>query len=155
VKYVKGRIVEVSVPDMTGDQSKYYMRIGLKLNEPVEKNVSTVFHKYYCITEYVMRMGRKGLGKVEVFVDAVTKDNWKIQVSVMVMLNRRSNASIKVKVNELVNKLITEKAKDLNHSEFVKAVMAGVFQMRIKKTASKIYPVRFTEIIKVETLKAA
>ncbi len=155
VKSVKGRVIEVSVPDMTGDQSKYYMRIGLKLKEPVEKNVSSIFHKYYCITEYVMRMGRKGLGKVAVYVDADTKDNWKIQVSVMVMLNRRSNASIKVKVNELVNKLITEKAKDLNHSEFVKAVMAGVFQMKIKKAASKIYPVRFTEIIKVETLKAA
>jgi len=155
VKSVKGRIIEVSVPDMLGDQSKYYMRIGLKTEEPKENEVSTTFNEYYCISEYVMRMGRSGLGKVAVFTDAVTKDNWKIQVSVTVMLNRRSNASIKAKINKLVNEIIVSKAKNLNHGDFVKAVIAGVFQMKIKKTASKIYPVRFTEIIKIETLKPA
>ncbi len=154
-KAVKGRVIEVSVPDMTGDQSKYYMRIGLKTETPAEKNVSTKFHSYYCIDEYVMRMGRKGLGKVAVFVDAVTKDNWKIQVSVVAILNRRSNASIKAQVHGLVKELITSKARELSHGEFVKATMAGVFQMKIKKSASKIYPVRFTEIIKIETLKSA
>ncbi|UCD03054.1 MAG: hypothetical protein JSV63_00240 [Candidatus Aenigmatarchaeota archaeon] len=154
-KSVKGRVIEISVPDMTGDQSKYYMRIGLKTQEPAEKNVSTRFHSYYCIDEYVMRMGRKGLGKVAVFVDAVTKDNWKFQVSVMTIMNRRSNASIKAQVHGVVRDIITSKARELSHGEFVKATMAGVFQMKIKKTASKIYPVRFTEIIKIETLKSA
>jgi small subunit ribosomal protein S3Ae len=154
-KAVKSRVIEISVPDMTGDQSKYYMRIGLKTMDPVEKDVSTKFHSYYCLDEYVMRMGRKGLGKVSVFVDAVTKDNWKVQVSVMTILNRRANAGIKAQVHGVVNDIITSRAKDLNHGEFVKATMAGVFQMKIKKTASKIYPVRFTEITKIETLKSA
>ena len=155
VKSVVGRVMEISVPELTGDQSKYYMRISLKTGAPVEKNVPTRFHSYYCINEYVMRMGRKGLGKVVVFVDAVTKDNWKIQVSVTAMLNRRSNANIKAKVNELINEFITSKASDMNHNDFVRAVIAGVFQMKIKKAASKIYPVRFTEITKIETIKAA
>ena len=154
-KVVGNRIIEVSVPDLTGDQSKYYMRIGLKTLDPVEKNVSTKFHSYYCIDEYVMRMGRKGLGKVAVYVDAVTKDGWKLQVSVMTIMNRRSKASIKAQVHDVVRDIITSKAKGLTHGEFVKATMAGVFQMKIKKTASKIYPVRFTEIIKIETLKSA
>ncbi len=131
------------------------MRIGVKTKEPVEKSAASTFHKYYCIEEYVMRMGRKGLGKVAVFVDAVTKDDWKLQVSVMTILNRRSNASVKAKVNALVNEIIKEKAGSLTHNEFVKATMAGVFQMKIKKAASKIYPVRFTEITKIETLKSA
>jgi small subunit ribosomal protein S3Ae len=154
-KSVGGRVLEVSVPDVTGDQSKYYMRIGLKTKEPKERDVQSVFHKYYCIDEYVMRMGRKGLGKVAVFPEVVTKDGWKLQVSIMTILNRRSNASIKAQVGKLAEELIASKAKDLDHGDFVKAVMAGVFQMKIKKAASKIYPVRFTEIIKIETLKAA
>jgi small subunit ribosomal protein S3Ae len=153
-KSVKGRVIEVSVPDMTGDQSKYYMRVGLKTGEPEGKDVGTIFHKYYCIDEYVMRIGRKGLGKVAVFVDAVTKDGWKLQVSVLTILNRRSNASIKAQVGKLAEELIVSKAKGLNHGDFIKAAMAGVFQMKIKKAASKIYPVRFTEIIKIEALKA-
>ncbi len=154
MKSVKGRAIEVSVPDMTGDKSKYYMRISLKTGEPDEHKASSTFHKYYCLEEYVMRIGRKGLGKVAVFVDVVTKDNWKLQVSVLTILNRRSNANIKAQVNKLICELISSKAKGLDHSEFVKAVMAGVFQMKIKKAASKIYPVRFTEIIKIETHKA-
>jgi small subunit ribosomal protein S3Ae len=131
------------------------MRIALKAETPVEKDVSTKFHSYYCLEEYVMRMGRKGLGKVAVYVDAVTKDGWKIQVSVVTIMNRKSNASIKAKVHFIVKDIITTKAKDHTHGEFVKATMAGVFQMRIKKAASKIYPVRFTEITKIETLKSA
>jgi ribosomal protein S3AE len=73
----------------------------------------------------------------------------------MTILNRRANAEIKAKVNGIVNEIIKEKAKGMNHNDFVKASIAGVFQVKIKKTASKIYPVRFSEITKIETNKAA
>jgi small subunit ribosomal protein S3Ae len=153
-KSVGGRVLEVSVPDVTGDQSKYYMRVNLKTQPPSDGNVPTKFHSYFCINEYVMRLGRKGLGKVAVFTYCDTKDGWKMQVSSVAILNRRSNASIKAKVNGIVEEIITSRAREMNHNDFVKAVMAGVFQMKIKKAASKIYPVRFTEITKVEALKA-
>ncbi len=153
-KLVKGRVFEIPVSELTKDQSKYYMRIRLKAEEPVEKHVSTRFHSFFCVNEYVMRMGRKGLGKVPVFEDVETKDGWKLQVSVVVILNRRGNSEIKKKVRDFASKLLISKAKDLNHDEFVKASMAGVFQMKIKKGGSKIYPIRFVEVIKIETLKS-
>ena len=154
-KAVSGRVFEVSVPEVMGDQSKYYMRINLKTGVPSEGFVPTRFHSFYCVNEYVMRLGRKGLGKVAVFNDCVTKDGWKLQVSTVAVLNRRSNASIKAKVNGIVEEVMTTKAKDMNHNDFIKAVVAGVFQVKIKKTASKIYPVRLVEVTKIETLKAA
>ncbi len=154
-KSVKGRVFDVSVPEVMGDQSKYYMRINLKTEAPNEKELPTRFHSFFCINEYVMRIGRKGLGKVASFVDCTTKDGWKLQVSAVAVLNRRSNASIKTKVNEIIHQIVTEKSKEMNHSDFVKAVIAGVFQMKIKKAASKVYPVRFTEITKIETIKNA
>ncbi len=130
------------------------MMMSLKTGTPVEKDVPTMFHSYFCINEYVMRLGRKGLGKVAVYTDAKTKDGWKLQVSTVAVLNRRSNASIKAKVNGMIEEVISSKAGDMNHSDFVKAVIAGVFQMKIKKAASKVYPVRLVEVIKIETLKA-
>jgi small subunit ribosomal protein S3Ae len=154
-KGVAGRVLEVSVPDVIGDQSKYYMRINLKTGKPAEGGVPTRFHSYFCINEYIMRLSRKGLGKVASYVDAETKDGWKLQVSTVAVLNRRSNARIKAKVHEIAKDIITSKAKEINHHEFVKASMAGVFQMKIKKAASRVYPVRFMEITKIETLRAA
>ena len=103
----------------------------------------------------VSRMSRKGLGKVAVYVDVVTKDNWKIQVSSITILNRRANAEIKAKVNRIVNEIIKDKGSSMTHNDFIKAAIAGVFQVKIKKTASKVYPVRFSEITKIETLKPA
>ncbi len=139
-----------------GDQGKYYMRIALKTLAPGEnRHVGTRFHEFFCIDEYVARMARKGLGKVAVYVDALTKDNWKIQVSVITILNRNANAEIRAKVNVIVNEIVSGKAKEMTHGDFVKAAIAGVFQMKIKKTASKVYPVRFCEVIKIETLKPA
>ncbi|MFH0956749.1 MAG: hypothetical protein V1813_02710 [Candidatus Aenigmatarchaeota archaeon] len=155
VKSVPGRIVEVAVPDVTGDQSKYYIRIELKTGVPNENgDVPTTFHSYYCLGEYVMRLGRKGLGKVATYVNCETKDGWKLQASAVCVLNRRSNSNIKTKINVLMQEMVKAKASELSHSDFVKAVMAGVVQMKIKKAASKTYPVRFAEITKIETLKA-
>jgi small subunit ribosomal protein S3Ae len=152
-KLVLGRVIEVPVSELTGDQSKYYMRIGLRTGKPEGENVPTTFHSFFCINEYVMRMGRKGLGKVYYYGNVKTKDGWTLQASVILVLNRRANANIKSKVRESVSGLLEARAKDLNHDEFVKSTMAGVFQMKMKKAASKIYPVRFAEICKIETVK--
>jgi small subunit ribosomal protein S3Ae len=153
-KIVSDRVLEIPVSELTGDQGKYYMMMGLKSGKPEGGNVPTKFHSFYAINEYVMRMGRKGLGKVYFFGDVETKDKWLLQVSAIIILNRRANANIKTKVREFVSELLASRAKDLNHDEFVKSAMAGVFQMKIKKGASKIYPVRFSEIVKIETHKA-
>jgi ribosomal protein S3AE len=152
-KIVKGRVIEVPVPELTKDQSKYYMRLKFRAEKPAESEVKTKFHSFFCVNEYVMRMGRKGLGKVTIYEDVETKDHWKLQVSVIVILNRRGTAEIKKKIRALASKIMKEKAKDLEHGDFVKAAMAGVFQMKIKKGGSKIYPVRFCEVIKIETNK--
>jgi small subunit ribosomal protein S3Ae len=154
-KSIPGRIIEVAVPDVTGDQSKYYIRIELKTGLPKENmDVPTTFHSYYCLGEYVMRLGRKGLGKVAAYVNCETKDGWKLQASAVCVLNRRSNANIKTKIIALMEEMIKAKASELSHSDLIKAVMAGVVQMKIKKAASKTYPVRFAEITKIEVLKA-
>ncbi len=129
------------------------MRLKLRAEKPTESGVKTKFHSFFCVNEYVMRMGRKGLGKVTIYEDVETKDHWKLQVSVIVILNRRGNAEIKKKMRALASKILIEKAKDLDHGDFVKACMAGVFQMKIKKAGSKVYPVRFCEVIKIETTK--
>ena len=152
-KIVKDRVIEVPVSELTKDQSKYYMRLKLKVGKPAENDAKTKFHSFFCVNEYVMRMGRKGLGKVTIYEDVETKDRWKLQVSVIVILNRRGNSEIKKKVRALASKIMREKANDLEHGDFVKAAMAGVFQMKIKKGGSKVYPVRFCEIIKIETIK--
>lgn len=130
------------------------MRVSLKADKLNENEITTKFHKFFCLNEYIMRLGRKGLGKVEIFQDVETKDAWKLQVSIIVILNRRAMTEIKKKVIGFASGLVKEKAKDLNHDEFVKAAMAGVFQMKIKKGGSKIYPIRFCEVIKIETIKA-
>lgn len=148
-----GRVIEVPVSELTKDQSKYYMRLKLKAGKPAGNQVKTRFHTFFCVNEYVMRMGRKGLGKVTFYEDVETRDKWKLQVSVVIILNRRGNAEIKKKMRALASKIMREKARDLEHGDFVKAAMAGVFQMKIKKGGSKIYPVRFCEVIKIETLK--
>lgn len=153
VKSIPGRVVEIPISELTHDQSKYYMRIRLQLEKPSEHLVKTRFHSFFCVNEYLMRMARKGLGKVDVFIDVDTKDNWRLQVSVIAILNRRGNSEIKKKVRELATEIMTTKARDLNHDEFVKAAMAGVFQMKVKKAGCKIYPIRFVEVCKIETLR--
>jgi len=148
-----GRVVEVPVSELVKDQAKYYMNLHFKVDKLDGNNASSIFHCFDCVAEYVMRMSRKGLGKCTAVLDVVTKDGWKLQVTVGAMLNRKGNIAIKKKISTIISEIILPKSKEMNHDDFIKAVLAGVFQVKIKKTGSKVYPIRFCEVTKIEAMK--
>lgn len=151
-KSVMGRVIEISVPELTGDQSKYWMKLCFKINKINGKNAYTKFYGYKCIKQYIFRMVRKRIQKMRAINNLETKDGWKLQVSNVTILNRKTNIMIEKKVRKFVFEFLKDKAKELTHDEFVKQIINSEIQTKIKKLASKIYPVRFCEIEKVEVV---
>lgn len=148
-----GRVIEISVPELTGDQTKYYMRVMFKVNKIDGSRVLTEFHGFRCANEYILRMVRKGSQRVDTNLVLNTRDGYRLRVGFMGMLNRNVETTLKGRFRKFVAETLKETAGRITFDDFVKGVIAGVIQKKIKKTGSKIYPVRFSEILKIELME--
>lgn len=153
-KSLVGRNVEVNVGDFFRQPNKYYMKIKFRIDRVEGKEAYTSFNGYSCLNEYISRYVRRGSEKVTLIDYVTTKDNWKIQVYSIAILNRKTDKKVQKAVRKAIQVYLSDKAKASTLEEFMKAVIAGIHQKHIKKTFSKIYPIRFSEISKIEVIKA-
>lgn len=149
---LKGRVIEVSVPELIGDQTKYYMKMRFKVDKIDKDRLLTVFHGFQTSKEQIFRIVRKGSQRVDTHLVLNTKDGYKLRVGHVAVLNRNVNATLQSKFRDFVAKTLTEGVENSSLDDLVKGVMAGVVQRKIKKLGSKIYPVRFSEILKIEVM---
>ncbi len=104
------------------------------------------------LKEHIFRVVRKKLDKIMTFDELETKDGWKLQVTAVTVMNRNTNIDVRKKIRELVKESLRAAASKSSIDEFVKSAIGGTLQMNIKKAGNKIYPVRFSEIEKIEVL---
>lgn len=152
-KTLLGRTVEVSVSDLLGQRGKEFQKVRFRIEGVDGRNAHTRFSGYVVVKEFVSRVIRKRLQKIEVIGNVKTKDDWLLQISSVAIMNRNVEKNIQRKVRGWIGGQLTESAGRSGIDEFVKFIMAGTIQHRIKKQGSKIYPVRFFEIAKIEIMK--
>jgi len=155
-KVLVGRNVGINVSDLLRQPSKYYMKLIFKINkiDDAQKRAYTRFNGYSVSKEHVYRVVRKRIQKVEAVTYVETKDKWKLQVSTVTILNRNTESEIQRKIRKHVEDSLIENVAGLSIDDFVKLVINSVLQVKIKKSGTKIYPVRFSEIIKIEVMNA-
>ena len=151
-KMLLGRSIDVNMADLTGKASKFYMNLKFRINGIEGKNASTEFSGYYCLREHLFRVVRKRCQKVRTVDNVETKDNWKLQVTTLIILNRRTNAKVETMERKLISDYLRGFANNSGIEDFVKATINGIVQKHIRKEGSRIYPVRFSEIESIEVL---
>ncbi len=152
-KALVGRSVEVSVADLLGQKGKDYQKLRFMIDKIDGKNAYTKFNGYSSVREFISRFVRKRLQKIEIIGNVKTKDEWVLQISSIAIMNRNVEKNIQRKVRVWVGNVLTETAGRSGVDDFMKFIIAGTVQHKIKKQGSKIYPVRFFEISKIEVVK--
>ena len=61
---------------------------------------------------------------------------------------------IKTEIRRIVGDFFTKNAKANTIDKFVDSVISSAYQKQIKKIGSHTYPVRFSEVEKIEVVKA-
>jgi len=153
-KVLVGRTVESNVSELLGQPDKYYMNLKFKITGVNDHNASTRFHGYSCAKEHLFRIIRKRSQKVRATTNVETKDGWKLQVVSLVILNRNTDIEVRRKVRKIMVSGLMESAKGSGMDSFIRSITGGVLQKDIRKLGNKIYPVRFSEIERIEVLKA-
>jgi small subunit ribosomal protein S3Ae len=149
-----GRNLEIGVSELMSQPAKYYMKVFFKITDVDSRNAYTRFNGYATTREYLYRVVRKRNQKVESVDTFLTRDGWKLQITSIAILNRNTNDAVQKKVRVAMVKHIEESAKKSGTDDLVKRIIEGSLQKEIRKIGSKIYPVRFCEIAKIEVAKA-
>ncbi len=153
-KSLVGRVMDIGVPDITGDNSKYYMKVRVRISKIEGKTCLTSFNGFECLREHLLRMVRKRNQKVENVFDVVTKDGWLLRIKPWTILNGKPATTVGNRMRLFTMNFFNEFARKNNMSELMRKVISTEIQMRIKKEGSKIYPVRFSEIARIKVLRS-
>jgi len=151
---IMGRNMEIAVSELAGQPNKYYMKIFFKVTDVDARNAYTRFNGYAVSREYLSRSIRKRAQKVESIDYFTTRDGWKIQVTSVAMLNRNTESEVQKKVRKAIVSHMEETAKRSGLDDMLKKIIEGSLQREMKKLGSRIYPVRFFEVAKIEVMKA-
>jgi len=149
-----GRNLEIGASEILGQPGKYYMKLFFKITDVDSKNAYTRFNGYSTTREYLYRVVRKRNQKVESTDTFDTRDGWKLQITSIAILNRNTDSEIQKKVRVAMVNHISEAARKSGADDLVKRIIEGSLQREVRKLGSKIYPVRFCEVSKIEVAKA-
>jgi len=151
-KRLIGRTVSVSLADLTGDYSKFYIKLLFQI-EKIDDKARAKFIGHECMHERVYRMVHRYMRRVDCVHDIVTMDKKKVRIKIVFILLKRVNTSIKDSARNATKKILEKIAKEKTFEEFVKMIITEELQNTIKKEISKIYPVGNLEIRKSELLE--
>jgi len=152
-KALPGRTVEVSLPEIIPHSQKHFVRLRFKVDRIDGDKAHTKFYGCSIAREQMFRIIRKRTQKVELINEIKTADGWQLQLTTVVVLNRRANTTTGTRVRNEMDAWLREFGSKTSLDELVKSVTAGSAQKTLKRMCSKIYPVRFSEITKIEVLK--
>ncbi len=149
-KKLKWRKIETSAINVTNDMNKYYFKIQFRINEVDGKQAKTVFSGLECLRDYISRMIRYGIERIDTVQNLVTKDNKKIIVKTIIITNKRVKKGIEVDLTKFVLETIKKTVEGNDLDDFLIKILDDSLKKYIIKNGSKIYPIRNFEIRKIE-----
>ena len=150
---ILGRVVEVSMQELTGDFAKAHIKLLFKVVDVSGLEARTAFVGHTNTTDYIKRMARRHKSKIDGVFDVVTKDGMRIRVKPSAYTGKRIQTSQKRAIRTVMGEVIENLAKNNTLDEFVKYMLDGEIGKQTYKLAKAIYPVKRVEVHKSELLE--
>ena len=151
-KTLMGRVIEVHLINLLDDLSKYYMKLYFKLIDVKEKIAYTEFAGLECLRDYISRMIRYGIKRVDTVQDLMTEDKKKIRVKTIIITSKKIKKNVSTTLKKFVEENIKKEVESNKTDKLLEDIINDTIKMSIMNEGSKIYPIRSFEIRKVETL---
>ena len=148
---IKGRTVETSLTDITGDPNKYYLKFFFKIEEVKENKALTKFIGHDCTRDFLSRIVHGRSTRIDTNDIIKLVDN-NVRVKTIAVSNRRVSKTLEVKIRKNIRELVISELSKLKTEEFIRELIAGNLQLKIRKSVSKVYPIRYFEFRKTEVL---
>jgi small subunit ribosomal protein S3Ae len=147
-KQLIGRIVEATLYDITGDFSHQYLKMFFQITEIDGKTAHTLFKGHEYSRDYLRSLVRRRTTKVDGLFNLITKDGYKLRVSVSALTLSRIKTSQEKLIRNMMAKTADEKAAALTLDQFVQEMVLGKIASDVYNEAKKVAPLRHVGIRK-------
>ncbi len=149
-----GRVVEATLYDITGDFSHHYLKMFFQINGIEGKTAKTLFKGHEYSRDYLRSLVRRRTTKVDGLFNLVTKDGYKLRISVSALTLSRIKTSQEKIIRDMMEKTIKDKASNLTLDQFVQEMVLGKIASDIYNQAKLVAPLRHVGIRKSKLVAA-
>lgn len=148
-----GRVVEVTVNELTGDFSKQHIKIKFQITNIDGYDAKTSFIGHEITSDYVRRLTRRRKTKTDHVVDITTKDGFVLRLKPMSVAERRIQTSQEDAMRRCMVESLTQIGMENNLSDIVKIIVSGDMAKIVAKACHEVIPIKRIEIRKSEVLE--
>jgi small subunit ribosomal protein S3Ae len=149
---IKGRLISAPLSEITGDVTRHYVKLGLKVTDVKEGHAYTEIVDYSISRQYLSRLLRRHISKIETVSDIKFKDGKIFRVKTIAITAYKANARQRGAIFHAVKKEIEKQAVQYDLPGFVSALITGKIQKDAAKNIKKLFPIRLLEVRKIEVL---
>jgi len=146
----KGRNVDISLKDLTGDRGKQHLKLVFMIDKVDGNKVHTRFKMFKMNPGYLKSRVRKGGSKID-YIDMIEMDGEKVKIKIMTVTNGHVQSSQKRDVAARISSIIKSHGKD-KLNEFAQMALFGKLGTEIYHGVKNICPVKRVEIEQLRVL---
>lgn len=161
--FLKGRVLEVSLADLTNNQEHGFRKVKLQVQEIAGKNCLTNFHGMDFTNDKLRSLVKKWQSLIEAFIDVKTTDGYLLRIFTIAFTKkhktqvRKTTYATSAQIRAIRKKMFEIVAKEAATSdlkELVQKFVADVIGTEISKACQGIYPLQHVNVRKVKILKS-
>jgi len=147
-----GRVMEVTLYDLTGDFTQVHVRLYFQIINVEEDKAYTRFKGHELARDYMKSLIRRRSSKIQGIFNVTTKDGYGLRITSVALTAHRCKTSQKKAIRKIMQEIITKRASEMTFDELIQAMLFGDLAHEIFQEAKKIYPLRKVEIYKSKLL---
>ncbi len=149
---MKGRIMESTLGDITGDWAKQNIKMLFRIEEIGGNNAYTAFIGHEMTKDYMRSLVKRRTTKVDTNLVVTTKDGYKVRLKPLVFTVKRARTSQIESIRKIMLDVVANRGKELTFNELISDVVNGKVSAEIYKATKNIYPLRRAEVAKSEVV---
>ncbi len=152
-KKLIGRVVEVTLYDITEDFSHQYLKMFFQIVDVDGKKANTTFKGHEYSRDYLRSLVRRRTTRIDGIFNVETKDGYKLIVSVCAFTLQRIKTSQEASIRAIMRQIVTRKAGELTFDQFVQEMVLGKIASEIYNEAKKVAPLRHVGVSKSKLIQ--
>jgi small subunit ribosomal protein S3Ae len=145
-----GRVIEVTLGELTNDLSKQNIKLLLKVDSVGGDSAYTKFTGHQLTQDYLRSLIKRSTSNIETNISVLTKDGYTVRVKPSCYTIKRARANQIKAIRSIMNSVITSRAREMDMEQFVQEIVTGKLSASIYHDVKPIYPLRRVEVRKTE-----
>jgi small subunit ribosomal protein S3Ae len=141
-KRLIGRIVDVTLYDITEDFSHQYLKMYFQVTDIEGKNANTIFKGHEYSRDYLRSLVRRRTTRIDNILDITTKDDYQLRLAIVAFTRSRIKTRQEEAIRNIMKKIFEEKADMLTYEQYVQETVLGKLASDAYNEARKIAPLR-------------